>query len=175
MDYIARCHKTLKAWGAPLENWICIGIRDLKDEGLLSYKEDGEGEMFTCELCGCERVRFIHDMQHDEYFEDVSVGCICAGTMEGDILAAQERERILENRSKRKQNYLKKEWQVKPNGNRTLRYKKGWITIIPSKYGGFGIVYHGKSVWKHKNRKINDFLTAVHVAFDLVDPKEELE
>ena len=38
MDYIALCYKTLKAWGAPLEIWTH------------DVKEDGEGEIFTCEL-----------------------------------------------------------------------------------------------------------------------------
>lgn len=41
-------------------------------------------DLFTCELCDCSQVRFVHVMRHDEYFETVSVGCICAGIMEGD-------------------------------------------------------------------------------------------
>jgi hypothetical protein len=32
-------------------------------------------------------------MQHKGYPEVIEVGCICAGVMEGDILAAKDRER----------------------------------------------------------------------------------
>lgn len=94
--YIARCRKKLKEWGAPLENWKCVHLID-------EEKPD-----FICELCGCEKVRYVHVMEHEQYFEDIRVGCVCAGIMEGDILAAQERDRKMKNRAKRKVTFLKK-------------------------------------------------------------------
>jgi hypothetical protein len=96
--YIARCHKVLREWGAPLSDWYCIHVYDMADD-------DGEiYDLATCELCGCSKVRYVHVMRHDLYFEDIEVGCICAGIMEGDILAAKDRERLMKNRAKRKQN-----------------------------------------------------------------------
>ncbi len=77
--YVRRCQKRLQEWGAPLSGWYCDYIYDVADE-----EEDSDHiELFTCELCDCTQVRFVHVMRHDEYFETVSVGCICAGIMEG--------------------------------------------------------------------------------------------
>lgn len=170
--YITRCHKTLKAWNAPFADWVCMYTYDIDEDGWLF---SGEGAKFTCELCGCVKVRFVHVMRHIDYFEDISVGCVCAGIMEGDIIAATERERLLRNRLNRKKNYLKRKWSFGIGGNSTLRYKNQQITIIRNKFGvdGYGVVYQGKLVLQYKNRRITDFLTAVHAAFDLVDPHEK--
>lgn len=159
-----RCIKRLKEWSAPLSGWECADMYDVAD--------DDYSALFTCELCDCPKVRFVHVMRHLHYFEDVHVGCNCAGIMEGDILDAKERDRLMKNRSKRKRNYLKLEWQLKENGNRTMRYKNRWITIMQSKYGngGYGVICGNKSVWRYKGCAISNFLTAVHAAFDIVDP-----
>ena len=45
-------------------------------------------------------------MVHEDYFDVVIVGCICAGIMEGDILRAKERDRLMKNRSKRRKNFI---------------------------------------------------------------------
>ena len=60
--YLRKCHKRLRELGAPLENWSCIEV------------EDGETADFICELCGCDRVRFIHVMAHAEYDGVLQVG-----------------------------------------------------------------------------------------------------
>lgn len=177
--YIKRCHRTLKSLGAPLTGWFCIRTYDVKEEGWnadtgnLADFDDAVG-LFKCELCGCEQVRFVHVMHHEKYFEDISVGCICAGVMEDDILAAAERERVMRNRYNRKKNYLKLEWCASWDGNHTLQYKGKQISIIRNQFdnGGLGIVYRGKSEWCYKDKKIKNFLTAVHAAFDIADPLE---
>ncbi|WP_021171215.1 hypothetical protein SOV_34940 [Sporomusa ovata DSM 2662] len=161
--YKRRCIKRLQEWKAPLSDWECVDMYDVAE---------ASNALCTCDLCDCPGVRFVHVMRHAEYFEDVHVGCICAGIMDGDILAAKDREREMKNRAKRKQNYLKKEWRVKKNGNYVLKYKNEWLTIVPSKWGnaGFGVVWNGHGMWRYKGKSIGDFLTAVYAAFDLVDP-----
>ena len=58
--------------------WYCDYIYDVADE-----EEDPDHiDLFTCELCDCSQVRSVHVMRHDEHFETVAVGCICAGIME---------------------------------------------------------------------------------------------
>ncbi len=163
--YKSRCIKRLKEWNAPVSGWVCVDMYDV-------VEDEDDAALFICELCQCPKVRYVHVMRHPEYFEDIHVGCICAGIMDGDILAAKERDREMKNRAKRKRNYLKREWQWRANGNRVMRYKKRWLTIMPSKYhdSGFGVVCDGQSVWRYKGKKITDFLTAVHAAFDLVNP-----
>lgn len=104
-NYQNRCTKQLKEWGAPLAGWYCESVVDVKgdeddwDEEDNEDNEDNEAGLATCELCGCERVRFLHVMGNPDYFEEVNVGCICAGIMEGDIPAAVERDREMRNRA----------------------------------------------------------------------------
>ena len=158
--YLARCHKRLKEWGAPLQDWYCIGVVDTE--------EDLGGGSFTCELCGCSRVRFVHEMSHEQYFEDVSVGCICAGVMEGDILAAKERERLIKNRARRKKTFLRRKWIEYRRGEHRLKYKGDWIWIYGSDQ--YRVSYKKESGWLYKGKPIINFLSAVYAAFDLVDP-----
>ena len=166
--YLSRCIKRLKGWNAPLSGWECLHMYDVEGD-------DNDLEcinLFTCELCNCSQVRYVHVMHHSEYFEEISVGCICAGIMEGDIFTAKERERQMKNRAKRKENYLKRGWHWSANGNRTIRYKNHQLTIIPSRYdnGGYGVVIDGKSVWRYKGKQITNTLSATLTAFDLIDP-----
>jgi len=114
--YIARCHRTLKEWGAPLDGWVVSNTYDCLEEA---------NELFTCELCGSTQVRIVHEMKHTHFYEPISVGCICAGIMEGDIIAAKERERLVRSRSKRRKNYLKHIWDHTPYGVTLLRYRGG--------------------------------------------------
>lgn len=112
--YMQKCLKALEAIGAPTENWWCLEVLDEE------YADN------TCELCGCESVRFVHVMRNAQWFEDIKVGCICAGVMEGNVLAAVERERLARNSSKRRKNYFSKKWKrMQTNGKRYfyLRYK----------------------------------------------------
>lgn len=159
--YYARCQKRLKEWGAPLDGWSCVEMIDL---------EDAE---FTCELCGYEGIRYLHKMEHPQYFEFIEVGCICAGIMEGDILAAKERDRKLRNRSKRKRNFLNRKWKHAVNGNYYLTYK-GDKVFINQCSNGYYCFYQGKKVYQYKGKPIDNFLSACYAAFDLADPIDEV-
>jgi hypothetical protein len=115
-------------------------------------------------------------MEHLQYFERISVGCICAGIMEGDILAAKERERLVRNRSKRRKNYLKRLWDHTPYGVSFLRYRGENLKIYESHIhpGQFTASLGNTTTSHHKGKPITNFLTAVHAAFDLIDPIEEI-
>ena len=166
--YKARCIKRLNEWSAPLSDWRCIYTYDVMDED----NEREDAGLFICELCDCPQVRYVHVMFHEHYFEEIHVGCICAGIMESDMLAAKAREREMKNRAKRKANYLKREWQWRANGNRTLKYKNRRLTITPSRSGngGYGVVCDGRSIWNYKGKRIANQPEAIRAAFDLVDP-----
>ena len=162
-QYLAKCQRKLQEWNAPLDDWDCMCVSDTNDDGASAYDS-------TCELCGCKNVRFIHEMYHEDYFERVYVGCICAGIMEGDIIAARERERQVKNRSKRKANFMKREWKAERNGCYKLVYKTKLLRIIPTRGGILEVLVDGRSISTHKGKEIKNFLTAVHAAFDLIDP-----
>lgn len=155
--YIARCRRRLKEWGAPLDHWHCV---DLMDE---------EDASFVCELCGCEKVRYVHVMEHEEYFENVCVGCICAGIMEGDILAAKERDRKMRNRANRRLNFPRRKWKRARNGGYFTKYN-GQYVFINQNGRNYSCNCNGRRAWKYKGRPIDNFLFACYAAFDLADP-----
>lgn len=162
--YLARCLKTLNEWGAPLTGWYCIDVVDVREE-------DYDAELWTCELCGCDKVRFIHVMDNDLYFEPVRVGCICAGIMEGDILAAEERERQMRNRASRRRTFVKHKWQQSARNIWYRTYRRQELMI--TEYGGAYSVHAGpRTATRYKGKPIRDLYSAIYAAFDLADPKE---
>ena len=162
--YLARCLKTLDEWGAPLTGWYCIDVVDVREE-------DYEADLWICELCGCDKVRFIHVMDNALYFEPVRVGCICAGIMEGDILAAEERERRMRNRASRRRSFLKHKWQHSARNVWYRTYRKQELTIVDHN-GSFAVHAGRKMALSYKGRPIRDLYSAIYAAFDLADPKE---
>ena len=163
--YLARCRKTLKEWGAPLDGWYCVSCYDCCEEP--------DDELFDCELCGCSAVRYVHVMRHDWYFEEVRVGCICAGIMEDDILAAKEREREVRNRSKRRKNFVRGGWRKMGYGIMRRTYKGRMLAIQKLQDGRYVVYCDGKLVAsKYKGKKITDELSAAYAAFDAVDKEE---
>ncbi len=159
-QYIARCQKRLRALGAPDIGWRCMSIYD--------YETDS----FTCELCGCSRVRYIHVMKHPEFSELLKVGCICAGVMEGDILAAQQREREAKNKSRRKSYYLKKPWNAISENRWEITHRKLPLAIERCSFRGheyYNLDIDGDCFHWMDNRRMTSFLTAQHYAFNLME------
>lgn len=171
-SYKGRCLRRLKERSAPVSGWECVDMYDVNADRNVLAGNGASDATFICELCDCPKVRFVHVMRHEEFPEDIHVGCVCAGIMEGDVLAAKDRDREMENRSKRKGNYLRRVWKRYSNGNYRLRYKNRQITIISGGYGlsGFSVVCDGRISPKCEGRSITSFLDAVHTAFDVVDP-----
>lgn len=166
--YVRRCHKKLHDWGAPLSGWYCEYIYDVADE----EEDAGHVELSTCELCNCSQVRFVHVMRHDAYFEPVAVGCICAGIMEGNILAARERERLMRNRAKRKRNFPRRKWKKDRYGDYYLTYHGRDVYINHGVNGHYIVYCDGATATTYKNKPLDNFLTAAYAAFDLADPPE---
>jgi hypothetical protein len=161
--YLRRCHKALKEMGAPLENWYCVMVIDTGDDS------------FECELCGCKKVRYVHVMCHDDYNGQIRTGCICAGVMEGDILAAKERDEAAKRKTMRKSHYLKKEWDAVNSDCWRLKYKSRRISITRERFRGhdFFIIDIGGEVYHWKdNRHMGSFLTAQHYIFEIIDGEE---
>lgn len=155
----------------PHKGWKYLGMEDLGEDLV-----PGESIKYEqCEMCGKERIRYIHLLKHLDYSGEIRVGCVCASNMIDDYVNPQEREKDLKNRANRKKNFMKQEWRQKPDsGNYTLRYKGEYITIMRSKYGsGWGVVFQGEHRWDFHGKKITDLYTAKKVAFDLFDELHE--
>ena len=164
--YYARCINELKKWGAPLDGWRCIDVEDVRED-------DCEAELFECELCGCSSVRFIHVMDHELYFEEVRVGCICAGIMEGDILKAEERERQMRNRANRRRSFVKHKWKPVRPGQWVRSYRNKFLRIWTTD-NGYLVFADTRMTRSYKGKPIRDFYSAIYAAFDLADPVEDL-
>ena len=78
----------------PHKGWIEIGMEDLGEEA--EFGDEIQYEQ--CEMCGNEKIRYVHIMKHLEFLGE------------------------LRNRVQRKKNFMKREWrQVIKTGNYTLK------------------------------------------------------
>lgn len=156
--------------GIPQKGWKEIGVEDLRE----SLEYGNPVEYKQCEMCGQEKIRYVHILQHPNFSGELRVGCICAEHMTDDYINPQKKERELKNRLNRKKNFMRKEWQERSEGKYLLRYKGEIIMIMKSKFGpGWGVLYGGQQVFQYNNRKIDDFYTAKLIAFDLFDEQHE--
>lgn len=105
--------------GVPHRGWTCDDIEDLGEPSA------------TCEMCEVQEIRYIHHMSHPRYEGTMACGCICAGHMEGDVFAAEERERRMKNAAARRRRWLsRKGWRVSRNGNPTIKAYGYRVTVF---------------------------------------------
>lgn len=130
--------------GIPHKGWKEMGIEDLGED--LESGDDVEYEQ--CEMCGQEKIRYVHILQHPNFNGELRVGCVCAERMTDDYINPQKTERELKNRLNRKKNFMRREWQERNQGKYVLRYKGENITIMKSKFGaGWGVLYGGQTIF----------------------------
>lgn len=94
-----------------MESWECVDIEDLG------------GLYYTCEYCEKKAIRYVHTMSN-EHGETLRVGCVCAGKLEGNYLAAKNREQNFKNRIKAKRRFVSKKWKVSQKGHEYLVINK---------------------------------------------------
>lgn len=73
------CPNLWKQEDVPHSGWSCTGVSDLG------------APVGICQMCGYQIIRYAHHMIHPGY-RSLTVGCVCAGRMEGDISEAKRRE-----------------------------------------------------------------------------------
>ncbi|MES2387861.1 MAG: hypothetical protein V4543_07645 [Bacteroidota bacterium] len=92
--------------------------------GVIDVREDGQPESETdyetCMMCGNEKIRYVHIMEHTEVDGEFRVGCTCAEKMTNDYYNPKRRETELRNRANRRVNWVKKHWKPSKNGNHYL-------------------------------------------------------
>lgn len=116
--------------GVPHKGWHCIDVIDVREDG--SSPEEAEYE--TCQMCGNERIRFVHIVEHDEYDETLGVGCICAEKLTEDYINPRLLEKELRNKASRKARWLTREWRVSRQGNHYLAVDGFNVGIFPDRY-----------------------------------------
>jgi hypothetical protein len=109
--------------GVPHRGWVCLDVIDL-----------GEPEA-NCEMCESAVIRYVHQMHHDDYPDDLAVGCICAEHMSGDYVLPREREKVLRQRARRRQTWADRQWAVSRKGNSYLKTDGYVLTVFPQGEG----------------------------------------
>lgn len=162
--YEARCIVKLQQLGLPLSGWVCEDV------------EDTESPEQVCELCGCNRVRFLHHMSHPDVWRELAVGCLCDGIMSGDELAAVERERAARNRAQRRYRFVHGRWSQSRLGYRGTLWEKKIrngpkCSIRCEADGSYSVWHNGRWCYKCKGKPIASFEQAASALFTVNDPK----
>jgi hypothetical protein len=114
--------------GVPHRGWVCVGIENL-------------GEPKTvCQMCESQPIRYVHHMRHCEYPDILSVGCVCAGNMEGNIKAARKRESVMQSRAGKRKRWLTRKWRVSAKENPWIR-TDGYRIIMRRRGAGWAWAY----------------------------------
>lgn len=126
--------------GLPHKGWAEQKTIDLNPDGRAD-----EAAYETCEMCGNERIRFVHVMVHDAVPGPLRVGSVCAGKMTDDYEAARRREERLRSRAGRQKRWLSRAWRQSQKGNPFInvdghnvgihRTRGGWGYRIDDRFG----------------------------------------
>lgn len=111
--------------GIPHKGWTCIDVVDLAEES-----EAGEEITYEqCEMCGNERIRFVHIMRHPDFSEELHVGCVCAEKMTDDYVNPRKCETELKNKAMRRHNFNKQEWWFNSAKHTYIKKYKGELLL----------------------------------------------
>lgn len=100
----------------PHSGWSCVGVEDLGSPSGI------------CQMCGYQIIRYAHQMEHPQY-RSLSLGCVCAGRMEGDVAEARRREAEFKNRQSRRMNFFRRKWKRSRKGYEYLKMD-GHIIVL---------------------------------------------
>lgn len=151
--------------GIPHKGWECIGMYDLADDS-----SGGEIEYEQCEMCGNEKIRYVHIMKHGNYPEELHVGCVCAEKMSDDYVNPRQNEGKLRRRASRKANFDRVEWKYNSQKQTySKKYKGEYITIKQTRFGNWGIFFASKVYWDKNGKKIYTLEDAERYAFEVFD------
>lgn len=112
--------------GIPHKGWELIDVEDIREAGQSEYDTHYE----QCMICGNEKIRYVHILEHPEIEQQYRVGCICAEKLTNDYVNPRKRENYLKNKAERKKTWIKRDWRVSIKGNRYMNIDKHNVGII---------------------------------------------
>jgi hypothetical protein len=143
--------------GVPHKGWNCIEIEDL-----------GAPDS-VCEMCEAQPIRFVHHMQHTEYNETLACGCVCAGNMEQDLVAARQRDESMRSRAAKRTRWLTRRWKISAKGNEWLEADGFRVTIFERGHRWAAAVVAVGGSFKHFSRRTYPTENQAKLAaFDLI-------
>jgi len=120
--------------GVPHKGWTCIDVIDLRANG----EQPEDTDYATCQMCGNEKIRYVHVMQHPDYISELEVGCVCAEKMTDDYVGPKRWETKLRNRAARRTRWLKRTWRTSAKGNSFLNLEGYNLGVYPTKTKRWG-------------------------------------
>jgi len=115
--------------GIPRKGWTLLHVIDIREDGQSESDTDYE----TCMMCGNEKIRYVHVVEHSEVSSEFRVGCSCAEKMTEDYVNPARREKDVRNRSSRLLNWTKKQWKKSKNGTYYLKIEERLLLIFQDK------------------------------------------
>lgn len=116
--------------GLPHKGWRCVEVIDLRDD----ENSPEETDYATCEMCGNERIRFVHILEHDDFEAQLKVGCVCAENLTEDYINPRSHENKLKNKANRKAKWLTRKWRVSSQGNKFLNIDGHNLCVFLDKF-----------------------------------------
>lgn len=144
----------------PHLGWRLVTVLDVREDG----QSEDDTNYESCMMCGQERIRYVHIVEHDNVAEEFRVGCTCASKMTNDYINPEKRERALRNRAQRKTTWLNKEWAISKKGNHYMKIKDRLFTLYQRSDGKYVIYTEPKIRTIFKS-----FYDAKIAIFDLLD------
>lgn len=115
--------------GIPHKGWTLLDVIDVREYDQAEWETNYE----TCMMCGNEKIRYVHIVEHPEVEDEFRVGCTCAEKMTSDYINPERRERELRSRAIRRINWAKREWKRSKNGNYFLNIQERHLLIFKDK------------------------------------------
>lgn len=106
-----------------------MDVVDLRADG----ESADETDYATCQMCGNEKICYVHVMEHPDLDENFDVGCVCAEKMSDDYEGPKRREAKLRNRAVRRTRWLQRKWRVSAKGNSFLNVDGHNLGVHPTK------------------------------------------
>lgn len=120
--------------GVRHKGWRCVDVVDLRADG----GPADEADHATCEMCGHEKIRYVHVMEHPDVDDQLKVGCICAEKMSDDYTGPKAREGRLRNRAVRRTRWLTRKWKRSAKGNSFLNVEGYNLVVYPTRTNRWG-------------------------------------
>src|SRR5271166_1202731 len=117
--------------GLPRRGWVCVGVVDLNPDELPMEEVD----YATCEVCGQHPIRFVHTIVHDDWPEELDVGCVCVEHLTNDYVNPRRHERDLKNRASARARWLKRRWKISAKGAFWIKEKGHHMAVFRATFG----------------------------------------
>ena len=153
--------------GIPRKGWTLLDVIDIREDGQSESDTDYE----TCMMCGNEKIRYVHVVEHSEVSSEFRVGCSCAEKMTEDYVNPARREKDIRNRSSRLLKWTKKQWKKSKNGTYYLKIEERLLLIFQDKKTSKYKVKIGDTFGKKAFDKIEKAKVAVFKGIEFLKEK----